>query len=401
MQYFAAPLQAGQQTTPSLRASQYKRLRKRKRDEDNEEEEEPPNNYSDSPVLSPNTQLGSSFAGADASQHRVAGLLSEDELEVTAPPFPHAPARTRKDNFKYSELQQELAGLDPPLYAVHVQSKSQPLDRQSEQPALRQTHLQILTTILHHCLLQGDYHRAGRAWGMMLRTQVAGRPIDLRSHSRWGIGAELLLHRNTHSRNTRTFQNETGNQPSSYGEDLFTPEGFEKARFYYERLIVQYPNRKQHPNSIDELTFYPAMFSLWIYEVCERSKHAQKEIRNVELQQAREISARLDQLITSPPFDKRAELLQLRGMLCLWEADLIEGATKKDYDSWDKSEAQQGDAVPDMMKTGCYVGSRAELQKAHVYFVRARENGSNTSKAIRDTDARIRELTKKIEGLGG
>jgi hypothetical protein len=350
MHYFAAPLNPGQQTRHSLRAGQYKRAQKRKRDEDVDDEEDAPINLreeAEAPAPSSNTPTPSlsalSLAGADSSQRRVAGLLPEDETEIPPSPFPHAPARISKDNFTYTNLQQKLANLDPPVFALSATSKSDPVDRPGKKPALRQTHLGILTTILHHCLLQGDYHRAGRAWGMILRTQIAGKPYDLRSYDRWGIGAELLLRQNM-------ALTASADDSVTHEENMFTLEGFEKARDYYERLIVQHPNRKHHPNAVDDTTFYSAMFSLWIYEVCENSKRARRRmededknnnsadsvfdddsisvsseevrkreevIRSEELRQARDIWERLDKLITSPPFDKRADLLQLRGMLAL------------------------------------------------------------------------------------
>lgn len=421
MHYFAAPLNPVQQTTHSLRAGQYKRSKKRKRDEDADDEEDPPINRREeaqAPVPSSNTPAPSSaalsLAGADISQRRVAGLLPEDEAEIPPSPFPHAPARISKDNFTYTNLQQRLASLDPPLFALNATSKSDPVDRPGAKPALRQTHLGILSTILHHCLLQGDYHRAGRTWGMILRTQIAGKPYDLRSNDRWGIGAELLLRQNM-----------------TPGEDMFTPEGFEQARAYYERLIIQHPNRKHHPNAIDDTIFYSAIFSLWIYEVCENSKRARRrmeedhhddksadsvfdddsrsvssqdarkredELRNEELRQAREIWDRLDQLIRSPPFDKRTDLLQLRGMVALWKADLIMGEDSlKSGNEWEEPVEHEYDTDP--AKRDRYSQARRELHEARSSFARAQENGAPSWQAIKDVEARIRRLEEKSERL--
>ncbi|KAF2475642.1 uncharacterized protein BDR25DRAFT_331459 [Lindgomyces ingoldianus] len=342
MHYFAGHHQPGQQTTQSLRASQYKPSRKRKRDED---VEEPPITSGQDPIGSqatPNAQSQASFAPQEAAQLRVAGLLPGNAFEIPPPPFPHASVRISRDHFNYTNVQKELAGLHPSVFAVNATSKSQPLCRKSEKPALRQTHLGVLTTVLHHCLLEGDYQRAGRAWGMILRSQIAGRPIDVRNHDRWGIGAEILLRRSplnqfTHGENDQESAQIPGNKQSSTDKDFYTERGFELAREYYERLIVQFPNRKLHPHRVDELTFYPAMFSLWIYEVCEKSKlRAQDSIVKMEeLRQAREIKDRLDQLVISPPFDKRGDLLELRGMVGLWIGDLILGESFMTYGETD------------------------------------------------------------------
>jgi len=424
MHHFAAPLHPGQQTTLSLRAGQYKRPKKRKRDDDDSDEaEEAPISLSDddgSPSATIGSQPPSLFASSvDASQRRVAGLLPEDDTGIPPFPFPHAPARMSKDHFRYTNLQQELANLDPPLFAVNTTSKSDPVGRPSAKPALRQTHLGILTTILHRCLLQGDYHRAGRAWGMVLRTQVAGKWIDVRSHGRWGIGAELLLRRE----GQKMSQSGSENQDPQEQHDIFSPEGFELARLYYQRLIIQFPHRKHLPDAADELTFYPAMFSLWIYEIVQKGKRArqrlqeedkdpegdssilsedtgnqEEDIRQEELRRSREISERLDELITSPPFDKHVGLLQIRANIALWQADLIMGTylASDPEDGWN-SETRLEDDRSGMQRIERERESRNVLHDAHAYLVRAQDNGASVSRSIEDIDARLRRLTVRTD----
>ncbi|KAF2264020.1 hypothetical protein CC78DRAFT_252419 [Lojkania enalia] len=381
MQYFAPHFQPGPQTTHSLRAGQYKPSRKRKRDENTDEPPISPDIEAKNSAASSNAQSHSSFGSLEPTQLRIAGLLPEDAFEIPAPPFPHAPARARNDNFSSAKLQQELTSLGPPLFAVNATSKSNPIGRKSERPTLRQTHLGVLTTILHHCLLKGDYSRAGRAWGMILRTQLAGIPIDPRNHARWGLGAEILLRRN-HPNSSNHSEGPQNKQYFRHTNDIYTEEGFERAREYYERLIVQHPNRKHIPNATDDRTFYPAMFSLWIYEVCERSKRAWQQykdglsktnsetasinedttlsssfdasaqlyaIKVEELRRGRELADRLEQLIISPPFDKHADMLQLRGMVGLWLGDLILAAdpSKQKEDRWELNASELLDEESD------------------------------------------------------
>ncbi|KAF2113407.1 hypothetical protein BDV96DRAFT_549239 [Lophiotrema nucula] len=403
MHHFAAHLPPAQQTTHSLRASQYKLSKKRKRDGDVEEPPISLEGRANSPPVASNAQLYSSSGSPRASQLRVAGLLPQEAaFEIPAPPFPHAPAKTSKDNFNYSKLQKELAALEPPLYAVNATSKSDPVDRRSERPALRQTHLGILTTVMHHCLLEGDYHRAGRAWGMVLRTQIAGVPVDPRNHARWGIGAEILLHRNT---SQSTPGDSIENTHPDNQRSLYSEEGFSLAREYYERLIVQYPNRKHAPHAIDDRTFYPAMFSLWVYEVCEKSKRAQQRVNEDEqkLAQARAMADRLDQLVLSPPFDKHADLLQLRGMIGLWIGDLIvamEPTKKKRF--WDEGWTKLDDNNSLTSTTelvNVYSDSRREIQKARDFFERAQTNGRRLHDQLAGVEDNIADLSRKIARL--
>lgn len=231
----------------------------------------------------------------------------------------------------------------------------------SDRTGLRKQHLAVLVAILHKCLLKGDYLRAGRAWGMLLRSENRGRPFDVRSHGRWGIGAEILLFRDGQlkqkqkqmksERETGAEQhldtNDTDELRNHRQASFFTQEGFYKAKDYYERLILQYPYRKHSPNATSALHFYPAMFGLWIYAVQENNKRilatsqesndstvggdsdASTDTTAKTMRDASEIAARLDELLVSPPYSDQTELWRLRGMVALWMADLIDGGLGK------------------------------------------------------------------------
>jgi len=280
--------------------------------------------------------------------------------------------------------------------------------------ALKKTHLQILSTVLHTCLLDGDYARAARAWGLVLRTPLtAGRPIDVRNHSRWGIGAELLL------------QSHPGG---------FTPHGFQRARDYYERLIVQHPYRRIQPAATDERTFYPAMLALCILDVCQASQQAragvqghasrspscesvqgsaaeevearEEALRADELARAMEIVDRLDRLVASPPFDKQVSLLLLRGHVSLWISDLIIGKAASDED-WDTDTTHQGGGHTPLVPTDQrqrLANGLHELQQAHSFFERAASSGApGLAPTMASIDIRLREITRRCQqpsGLG-
>lgn len=332
MRYFTS-----QETTRSLRASQYRPSRSAAPPQDGDQQAD-----EDEPLAAPEFQQSASRA-------------SPEEQHVPPAPFPHASARSAKDRRAATNVQHDLASLPVPLYAVPAVPGSGLSNGQAVANTLRKTHLDVLSTIMHRCLLEGDYERAGRAWGMILRTQVTGgHPVDPRNHGRWGIGAEVLLRRR--SPNTPSRDQQPPNDVEDTDHGLFSPEGFELAREYYERLIVQHPHRRTHPHAIDERSFYPAMFSLWICETSEKNKQARKKLQNEtnaasrstsvdsvlgddannprfkqralqveELAQAKEIAARLDQLIVSPPFDKNGSLLLLRANISLWMSDLMMG----------------------------------------------------------------------------
>ncbi|KAJ5790809.1 uncharacterized protein N7518_007820 [Penicillium psychrosexuale] len=285
----------------------------------------------------------------ESHQYRIAGFPSNQEL-----PKGHFPHKADHDEQSRRETAsrhlKDLAGLSPPIYPP----------QSTQQGNLRFQHLSALTAILHRCMLQGDYVRAGRAWGMILREDYRGFRMDVRNEGRWGIGAEILLRRDEQeipaNLGTIKVPNAMDSTPIN-----FTTKGFAAAKEYYERLILNHPFMKSSPQSISSLHFYPAMFGLWVYITQEESKATRKNItlrqeeepdefseddnsesefghtrklqnktdaaitaiRALELAQAQQIAARMDQLLGSPPYSDSPELLELRGMICLWIGDLL------------------------------------------------------------------------------
>ncbi|KAL9005400.1 MAG: hypothetical protein Q9188_001842 [Gyalolechia gomerana] len=233
---------------------------------------------------------------------------------------------------------------------------------------LRQQDLSVLTSLLHRCILEKDYQRASRAWGMLLRMEVNGHPLDIRAQERWGIGAELLLHGGT---SLASQVGPEGNETSELDKRrLVRPagslqRGLIQARHYYERLILQFPYRKTAPESISSLTFYPVMFGIWIHSVqlrykialqkslqypsignsvdsdidsngdnkcsCLSSNGGQVESRfaayQAAIQDANEILERLNELLISPPCSDHSGLWKILGMLHLWIGHLSDHAT--------------------------------------------------------------------------
>jgi hypothetical protein len=433
MQYFTTQLGGHQQTAHSLRASNYRPTKKRRRSEEQPDSSSPePGAGADSTIKA--HPYASSHDSLETAQLRVAGLLPEDDSSIPSLPFPHAPARVAKERYGASRIQEEIAKPPARLYAVSALSKGDSVNRQSETTSLRKAHLNVLSTVMHRCLLEGDWERAGRAWGMLLRTQVAGgQPVDPRNHGRWGIGAEILLRTEPRAASV----NNDAMQPEAQFSDqaMFSQEGFELAREYFERLIIQHPNRKTTPHSIDERTFYPAMFSLWIFEVCEKSKRSRKQIQSSaqqrrsrstsresvhgdyssddlraredavqveELTRAMEIAERLDQLVASPPFDRQASLLHLRGHVCLWISVLRAGKGSDD-DDWDMDMTERPDESSLVSTAEQLIrlqNCERDLQQAQQFLLRAESHGAPPQKAIlASIEIKLRQLSRQLANL--
>lgn len=336
----------------------------------------------------------------EREQRRVAGLSSADDaFQVPAPPFPHAPPREPRPRFTAARVQQELASL-----------KDGSLAPKAATPALRTSHLNVLSTIMHRCLLEGDYQRASRAWGMILRTEAHGTPVEPRYNGLWGLGAELLLRPNSgHGRD----------DPLSDGYQ-YSEDGFQLAKDYYERLILQYPVRNFQPHAVDATTFYPPLFSVWIMQVLESSRRKRRQLKDDEtttaedrrareadeLAGAREISRRLEDLLQSPPYDKNAQLLVLRGHVGLWISDLLLGKTvtlepddESDSDSdsdSDEEEAEIDDAEQSMKQAE----GIQQLQEAKTFFEQAiRLEKESSSSSTSDLEKELRDVTRRLADL--
>lgn len=229
----------------------------------------------------------------------------------------------------------------------------------------RQQHLAVVAAILHRCLLQGEYVRASRAWALLLRSEMNGRPIDVRDQGRWGIGAEIL-HQKSLSQRGGLLREDQGSALQEYDEMSTTNTSSRDNQYsrpsqdYYERLIVQYPFRKRYRNAIGPLEFYPALFGLrmfseqQIHEDLLRSFQENKphdqdnmrddtssgsgsispENRNSEflrlknllessVTRAKETANQLDELLSSPPYSDDSKLQNLRSMIDLWIGDLL------------------------------------------------------------------------------
>ncbi|KAH0544313.1 hypothetical protein FGG08_001576 [Glutinoglossum americanum] len=408
--YFSLPLHASRQPL-SLRAARYKQSRKRKRDngdeqvgEEEEEEEEEEDNDGDDDGHDDDggdsdsvTEGGSSNSRAtaegghvpisgftpithrslaalatpiDAQQYQTAGQPIQEPLPDT--PFPHRSANPLgqlgpgRGIAATRICQEELALSSPPLFVPNSSyTKVSPIPAPHRHSKLRQHHLSVLTTVFHRCVLDGDFLRAGRAWGMILRAESGGKGVHLRREGRWGIGAEILLRRDTEmtmsgDTTEQTVRDSNGNteHPEHSTGAWFTRQGFEKAKEYYERLALQYQFRKWVPHSVSSLDFYPAMFSTWIYtaqaeykvgqngsgkrpeaslsqrdrlsgseptpspRLHERHTSEQENPRKKTLREAEEIAARMDELMLSPPYSDSIQLWKLRGMVSLWISDL-------------------------------------------------------------------------------
>lgn len=267
--------------------------------------------------------------------YRVAGYPREKELPP--PPFPYAAEdhNARPD----VSIADELAKLRPPILTTPGLESKQPI-------SLRHRHLDNLVTILYTRMLERDWERASRVFGLLVRTRLSS-PLDIRIHDRWTLAGEILLHRDSIKESQNSAVDDVGQ--SAHGHyDKINQAGCQSARDFYEKMILSYPHRQSVPHAIDETAIYPILFNVWIYEVQDKAKQARRvlteqadnvslfEISHTELDEASEIATRMDELIAAPPYESDANLLRLRGMVALWIAVICKDLTRQNAERIDE-----------------------------------------------------------------
>ncbi|CAK7231475.1 hypothetical protein SBRCBS47491_007942 [Sporothrix bragantina] len=124
--------------------------------------------------------------------------------------------------------------------------------------------------------------RAKRAFGLLLRTEVKGKPVDLRRNYLWAMGAELLMREGEgEGEGSRESGNNVGkaaqaNFPRRWG----SAANIARVRAFYEDLIQQHPYNRLWPRSVSALTFWPAMAGTEFYNIHAEAKLAMEQLDN-------------------------------------------------------------------------------------------------------------------------
>jgi hypothetical protein len=310
-------------------------------------------------------------------QYRVAGLRLDEELpSKTYTAFPHSD----------TEGGFTTAAEDTDAYKSGDDLQHEPIKGRPKDSHLKLRHLGVLTAVLQKCLMDRDWERAERAWALLIRAQVGGKGMELRTSGYWGVGGEILVQR---AKQRSRQQSQEGSQSQSQrrdggdvdvtvkkGQEKWTNrQGIERLKEYYERLILQFPYKRQWASSVNALDFWPPMLSAEIYGLWDEYETSLEHINNplAETEDSRQMSEsgseyddeqenwtgrrppankterknealrirtlrfvervaeRMDSLMTSLPFMDSMPLHRLRGMLALWMADLNISSGKAEH----------------------------------------------------------------------
>lgn len=283
--------------------------------------------------INPESAAGKAITAEKARLKRTSSSQDQDTERDNNPP---PPPRSNKLDVATNKL----SDLTPPLY--HLPN----IRATRKTPQSKERHIDVLNTVLHTCLLDGDFERASRAFGLLLRAGSMG-PRFLRDRIVAGIGTEVLLRRDNSYRdnddrtpssskaNNKTVDDDGDEQmkstPSTPPPIAISPATFALVHTYLENLYIHFPMKSRFGLD-DQLNFFPAFYTIWVYQIIEAerqsleantSSQGNETIRLQTLRSAEDLSRSLTDRVGTPPTDKDPELLELRGFISLWLADLV------------------------------------------------------------------------------
>ncbi|KAJ5456208.1 hypothetical protein N7530_011482 [Penicillium desertorum] len=358
------------------------------------------------------------WSESDLDGEETTDIASATESEPAGPPLVLTPNESHQYRIAGFPFHQEL----PKGHFPHEADKEEQLRRETTS-----RHLKDLAALsppnLSSSVGPARQHSLPTSGCIDSDLTSIGFRMDVRNEARWGIGAEILLRRDEQKNSANPGTTKVPN-PMESTPINFTTKGFAAAKEYYERLILNHPFTKSSPQSISSLHFYPAMFGLWVYITQEESKVTRKNItlrqeeepeefsedensesefghrrksqnktdaaitatRALELEKAQQIAARMDQLLGSPPYSDSPELLELRGMICLWIGDLLLSALSLpvDFEENDDPDRMLMDETPSSLEARreyrlATEKKAAEVQRSIELFEKAKKRGRSVA----------------------
>lgn len=212
-------------------------------------------------------------------------------------------------------------------------------------------HVRTLLESIYHFLDSGHVAKAARAYGLILQMQLNGRPIDIRHHHLWAIGAEILMREGEIAPGDEANEDRPAD-PARRRQRWGSAANMGKVKAYFETLIQQHPYDFRRPNAISATDFWLALLRCEIYNVQaehrialqslaeeeeegenydeppdfdvdmddpeafaaameERGAAAREEVREQAFLATREIAHRLSRLMQDQPYSGHAQFREL------------------------------------------------------------------------------------------
>lgn len=241
-------------------------------------------------------------------QLRTAGLTADDLLPSNyIPDFPHRPIRPSHQQPEEESDDEDheddgdggsVSGSSNEGGGGSAQHRARKARQRHAFQDAHDSQLGFLTNVILRALEEGDIPRAKRAFGLVRRSEVRGRPVDLRKRALWSLGAEILM-RDGEVRSRSVMPSvpdpiaaeEEEEEEQDGGADAAAREeektrgtrrqrrwgstaNMPRLREYLESLVRQYPYNRLHPDSVSDLDFHPVLFSCEFYDAWAEHKLA-------------------------------------------------------------------------------------------------------------------------------
>ncbi|KAH7375924.1 hypothetical protein B0T11DRAFT_271230 [Plectosphaerella cucumerina] len=277
-------------------------------------------------------------------------------------------------------------------------------------------------------LSRGDVPSAKRAYGLLMRSKISGKRVDIRRNHYWELGAEILMREQPPEEHTWG-PGPAANEEHAKRRLIYPLANVPKVRDYFEDLIRNYPYHKAAKAAASAMQFHPALLSYEMYQAHahylqaleqaevdarewragiddpdyamadgrdlgepghigddypERSQRrrsfgspsaaqeaqlmqAKDSVRVQALASMRELMERQDRLLEDPSFSRNGELLRLIGLLALYISDLT-----TPFGELNQQQLREAGVRKDR-----------ERQKARKLFERAIERGADVADPVK------------------
>lgn len=230
-------------------------------------------------------------------QLKTAGLSETDKLPSTyQPAFPHQPWRdptsttkprrnrrrkdhiaSRTDTESGTDIETDVnpetesdSGTSRPVSPSSATSDlPEPKSYAAERAALRP-----LAHSIKIFISRGDIPAAKRAFGLLMRSKISGKPVDIRRNHYWELGAEILMRERPpeeeDERNREQRPDQDADRKRRRHQILYPLSNVPKVREYFESLIRRYPHHMGARRAASALQFYPALINYEILQIHTR-----------------------------------------------------------------------------------------------------------------------------------
>ncbi|KAG6000984.1 hypothetical protein E4U21_004851 [Claviceps maximensis] len=287
----------------------------------------------------------------------------------------------------------------------------------------RGNHLDILLRSTHQLLDEGKVSKSAKLFGIILQLRFDGRPVDIRQHNLWALGAEIVMRTGEEENLARLgLQSKPFEHSGSYTHIRIptrwgSKTNISRLRAYMDELIQKYPYDRRFPNTVSAMDFQLALLACEVYncyaeftaeisclgegqESCrpeaisrgqtsgnslgidyERDKLtapeallAQKVKRVTEeaCSRIKDIASKIDAMMDSPPYSGNKYFIHLQGTVSLMMADLLASSAHNDDDDDDSIESRDG------------IKAAKTQRKANILFQRLRHHTKHSVASLLD-----------------